>query len=36
MLERGGACDKQVVRNSGPDLRREVWARNEGLRKGRA
>ena len=36
VLERGGACNKQVVRNSGPDFRREVGARNEGLRKGTA
>ena len=36
VLERGGACNKQVVRNSGPDFRREVQARNEGLTKGSA
>lgn len=36
VLECEGTCNKQVVRNSGPDFRREVWARNEGLRKGSA
>lgn len=36
LLEHRGACDQQAVRNAGPDFRREIQARNEGLLKGSA